>query len=167
MPNRLGLHELLAPQFLLGFTGSPEIDRLFSLLAVDVLRTAVDDTAAVYSGRATFTGSGGAAPVARAHEPHRPERGEAPRALLGEQYDRARARGLASATRRTSSAWARLSSASKSRLGGSVTAGAGESRPCSSRARRLRSAPPRSRSPLARSIVRMMYEGTLVPDASA
>ncbi|MFC8350045.1 hypothetical protein [Streptomyces sp. NPDC057280] len=67
--SRLGLYELLAPQFLAGFTFPEYVDRYLSTLGVDELHTAHDGSAVVYSGRCSFTGAAGAAPERAHHDP--------------------------------------------------------------------------------------------------
>jgi large repetitive protein len=67
--TRLGLYELLAPQFLLGFTFPEHVDRYLSIVGVDELRTALDESAVVYTGRVSFVGQAGAAPERVHHDP--------------------------------------------------------------------------------------------------
>ncbi|CAM2069351.1 hypothetical protein SCOR_28530 [Sulfidibacter corallicola] len=62
MATRLGIYELLTPQFLLGFTFIEEVDRYLSVLGVDTLHTAFDDTTIVYSGTMSFGGELGNLP---------------------------------------------------------------------------------------------------------
>src|SRR5690348_1440448 len=61
--TRTGLYDLLAPQFLVGFTFPAQVDQYLSILAIDELHTAYDSNAVVYTGVASFTGAGGAVPV--------------------------------------------------------------------------------------------------------
>ena len=65
----LGLYELLAPQFLLGFTFPAHIDRYLALLSVESLRTHSDDTAVIYTGRVAFGGEGEGPPVLEHRDP--------------------------------------------------------------------------------------------------
>src|SRR5262245_34913029 len=54
MATKLGLYELVAPQFLAGLTDY--LDEYLSVLSVEELHTAVDDNASVYTGLAQVTG---------------------------------------------------------------------------------------------------------------
>lgn len=67
--THLGLCQLLAPQFLLGFTFPGFIDRYLSILRVKELRTTFDEGGIVYRGLASFSGEGGALPVRRHEDP--------------------------------------------------------------------------------------------------
>src|SRR6266568_7768147 len=67
--TRLGLYELLAPQFLLGFTFPEYVDRYLSIVGVDELRTALDESGVVYTGRVSFVGKAGASPERVHHDP--------------------------------------------------------------------------------------------------
>lgn len=67
--DTLGLYELIAPEFLAGFTFPPHIDSYLSKLGVDELRTAFSDNAIVYTGRCSFMGGGGASPTPIHHDP--------------------------------------------------------------------------------------------------
>lgn len=63
MPTRpLGLYDLLAPQFLLGFNFPDYIDRYLSLIIVEDLRTSIGDGAVVYTGIARYDDSASQAP---------------------------------------------------------------------------------------------------------
>ncbi|MEZ6062524.1 MAG: hypothetical protein R3C19_19450 [Planctomycetaceae bacterium] len=67
--TKLGVYELLAPQFLAGFTFPPHVDRYLAFVSVDELRTAFDDTGIVYTGRVSFGGDGEAAPRREHRDP--------------------------------------------------------------------------------------------------
>jgi hypothetical protein len=67
--SRLGLFELLAPQFLVGFTFPEHVDRYLSVLGVDELRTSHDDDAVVHVGRCSFVGDAGASPMREHRDP--------------------------------------------------------------------------------------------------
>ncbi|HWS87549.1 MAG TPA: hypothetical protein VN282_11335 [Pyrinomonadaceae bacterium] len=49
--TKMGLYELLAPQFLAGYVFPPQVDAVLSILFVDELHTVSDDWAIVYTGR--------------------------------------------------------------------------------------------------------------------
>lgn len=65
--TKLGLYELLAPQFLLGF--ADYIDKYLSILSVDVLRASNDESGIVYRGSASFGGEGEALPEPKHEDP--------------------------------------------------------------------------------------------------
>jgi hypothetical protein len=62
--QRFGLFDLLAPQFLLGFTFPAEAHKYLSKLGIDSLRASFDEAAIVYRGQCTLAGDAGAEPVA-------------------------------------------------------------------------------------------------------
>ena len=66
----LGLYDLLAPEFLAGFSFPSYIDQYLSLLAASGLTMTSDDTGVLYTGTVYFpTGSGSSAPVTRHTDP--------------------------------------------------------------------------------------------------
>jgi hypothetical protein len=67
--TKLGLYELLAPQFLAGFTFPEHVDRYLAVLGVDELRAAADESAVVYAGRVSFGGEASALPARRHRDP--------------------------------------------------------------------------------------------------
>jgi large repetitive protein len=60
---RLGLVDLVAPEFLTGVDLGPTFHAIVSFLRVSELESAWDDTGVVYSGKAAFSGEGSASPV--------------------------------------------------------------------------------------------------------
>ena len=60
---RLGLVDLVAPEFLTGVDLGPTFHAIVSFLRVSELESAWDDTGVVYSGKAVFSGEGSASPV--------------------------------------------------------------------------------------------------------
>src|SRR4051812_17346578 len=65
--TKLGLYELLAPQFLAGFKFPEAADRCLSFLDLDELHDAVDESGVVYTGRVSFRDEVGAETI-REHE---------------------------------------------------------------------------------------------------
>jgi hypothetical protein len=57
--QRLGLFDLLAPQYLVGFDFPEYIHRYLSIISVDELRTQVGPQAVLYSGTCSVNGAGG------------------------------------------------------------------------------------------------------------
>ena len=58
----LALYDLLAPQFLLGFSFPDYIDKYLALLSVSDLQTSSDDDAVLYTGTVYYPASGGGPP---------------------------------------------------------------------------------------------------------
>ncbi len=67
--TKLGLYELLAPQFLVGVTFPPHVDKYLAFASVEELRTAFDNSGIVYTGRVSFGGEGEAAPRREHQDP--------------------------------------------------------------------------------------------------
>lgn len=72
MATKLGLYELLAPQFLAGLPLPDYIDEYLSILGIEELHTALDAAAVVYTGIVTPGGDAAALP----HMEHRAPTGE-------------------------------------------------------------------------------------------
>ncbi len=66
---RLGLFDLLAPQFLVGVRLPDELHKIVSFLRVNELHTSWDETGVVHVGKASFVGEGDASPVPRHSAP--------------------------------------------------------------------------------------------------
>ena len=66
---RVGLTDLLAPQFLAGLQLPEAVGEIISFLHVNELQSAYDESAVVYSGKAQFVGEGEASPVPRYRDP--------------------------------------------------------------------------------------------------
>src|SRR3712207_3736142 len=60
---RLGLLDLIKPQFLIDFRLPEEVHNIVSFLRVAELETAWDETGVVHTGKAVFEGEAGASPV--------------------------------------------------------------------------------------------------------
>ncbi|MEA3209198.1 MAG: hypothetical protein QOE70_2255 [Chthoniobacter sp.] len=63
MPTKLGLYELLIPQFPVGINFIPDIDRVLALLDVEELTTSFDETDVVQTGRVAFSELAGPGPL--------------------------------------------------------------------------------------------------------
>src|SRR5580700_2140959 len=66
-PGPLGLYDLLAPQFLLGFNFPAYIDKYLSLLSVSDFQSTSDDNAILYTGTVYFPSAPGEPPVLPQH----------------------------------------------------------------------------------------------------
>jgi hypothetical protein len=66
---RLGLFDLLAPQFLVGVRLPREFHDIVSFLRVNELQTSWDETGVVHVGKASFVGEGDASPIPRHSAP--------------------------------------------------------------------------------------------------
>ena len=66
---RLGLFDLLAPQFLAGVRLPEQLHQIVSFLRVNELHTAWDESGVVHVGKASFVGEGDASPVPRINTP--------------------------------------------------------------------------------------------------
>ncbi|RPJ02310.1 MAG: hypothetical protein EHM39_02140, partial [Chloroflexi bacterium] len=66
---RLGLFDLLAPQFLAGVRLPEELHKIVSFLRVNELHTSWDESGVVHVGKAAFVGEGDASPVPRHSAP--------------------------------------------------------------------------------------------------
>jgi hypothetical protein len=66
-PGPLGLYDLLAPQFLLGFNFPAHIDQYLSLLSVSDFQSTSDDNAILYTGTVYFPSAPGEPPVLPQH----------------------------------------------------------------------------------------------------
>jgi len=66
---RLGLLDLLAPQFLAGFDLPDAVEELLTFLDIDELQAAWDEAGVVYAGKVQFTGTGDASLTPRFRTP--------------------------------------------------------------------------------------------------
>src|SRR5947209_13367513 len=66
----LGLYDLLAPEFLLGFNFPDYIDSYLKFAAVEELHTSYDESGIVYRGKISFGGAGAGSPVREHKDPN-------------------------------------------------------------------------------------------------
>ena len=67
-PGPLGLYDLLAPQFLLGFTFPKHVDEYLSLLSVSEFQSTSDEDSILYTGTVYFPSAPGQPPVLPQHK---------------------------------------------------------------------------------------------------